>query len=272
MFGDNTILTIIQTYFGETIFGILFILSVMYCLIRKAKYQKIMIVGIVCLIVFVYNDFSRLFIQNIAGEASTYYRFIWLVPVTAIIAYVTADIYGKLKHRSSKVVFFIGILSLFLISSGTSISTMSSIPGNKYHMQNDVMQVSEIIEQDYGEITESYAENMLNKRVALPIVLEYQIRSYDASISYGISREAYLNTPAPGNGEVLEQYALEAAVIYAVNYGVQGDYTELRRCINELGIKYLVAPIRFGMDSYFAHAGCEIIGYSENYAIYRVRQ
>lgn len=269
MAGADHILEIFDTYFGSTIFGVFFILSVVYCLITKPKYKKHILLGVLLLVIILYNDFSYAIVGKLTGEGTTYYRFLWILPVTLVVAYVVVDILSKLEKTNLKVIFIVGLLAVIAVEDGAASVDTVSIPENAYNISDDVIQVSTIINRDYGEGNGDSIETMLDKRVAVPTSMEMSLRTYDASVSFGISREAYIYVAENGLGNEDTPYPVEEVVIAAVK-GHQTDYTELRNCIDMLEIKYIVCPIKYGMDAYFSYAGCELVGYSENYGVYKV--
>lgn len=271
MTGDNTILTIFQNYFGQTIIGTLFILSVVYCLLTNKKQKKLFLVGILLVVLFVYNDLSRILIEFI-GEKETYYRFIWMLPVTLIIAYAITDIVYKYKKWSNKIIFISGMVSIILLNSAyTALPVRESFELPEDIASEEVIEISEIISQSYGSTSDSPAEDMQKKRVAVPYELELELRTYDASISYGISRNAYMYLAENGYYTNNKKYAKEELISRAIEHGLPPeDPQELRTCIDDLGIKYLVSPTELYMENYFASIACYAIGYSDNYVVYRV--
>lgn len=267
--GADNVLDIFDKYFGSTMFGVFFILSIVYCLIMKPKYKKHILLGMLLLFVILYNDLSYTLISKLTGEGTTYYRFLWILPVTLVVAYVVVDILFKLEKLNVKLIFLTGLLAILVLEDGAGSVGTASIPKNKYNISDEVIQVSEIISRDYGEGDGDAVATMLDKRVAVPASMELQLRMYDASVSYGISREAFIYVSENGLGEEDSPYPVEEVVIRALK-GKQKDTEELRNCIEMLQIKYIVSPIEDQMEAYFAQAGCELIGYSKDYAVYKV--
>lgn len=270
MAGDNTVFTIIKNYFGVTVIGTLFVFALIYCLIRKDKLQKNFLVGILLMIFLIFNDISRRILEFF-GEKKTFYRFIWMIPVVLIIAYAATDILSLLKRKMSKTIFVVGIFVVLLLNmEGTYVVRSFALPENKYSISDDVLQISTIIEEDCGIIEGTLEEQLLKKKTAVPMELELQLRSYDASITYGVSRTAYIYVMENGLYTDKKKYNTQETVMRAVHFGLQEDAEELRTAIDKLEINYLVVSTGYYMESYFAAIGCNIIGYSNNYAIYKV--
>ena len=103
--------------------------------IRRRKYKKALLVGIMLTIVFILNDFSRKLIESVGG-AKTYYRFLWIIPVTLVIAYVLTDLFDRYKQRFDRVVIASVLFSIVMISI-TFVQPYRGmiIPQNKYNNQ-----------------------------------------------------------------------------------------------------------------------------------------
>lgn len=270
MIGDNTILTIFQNYFGHTVIGVLFFVSVIYCLLTIPKQKKVFLMGILLVILFVFNDLSRILIQFM-GEQETYYRFLWILPITPIISYAITDIISKYKRLDNRLIIILGICSIFLLVPVNTLPARESYEVTNDLTSSDIIKICSLINNDYEPTSDSPAEQMLDKRVAVPYDLELELRTYDASISYGISRNAYLYFLQNGYYTGNKKYAVEEIVVRSISYGLPPeDPAVLRKCIADLKIKYLVTPRELNLENYLFNIYCYSIGSSENYTVYRV--
>ena len=89
-----------QAYMGTGLIVILFLAALVYLLItEKRKPIRIMFIymPIFLLLVF-FNPFLIGILKQYTGE-EIYYRILWLLPVTAVIAFVIAEVYGKLHGQ-----------------------------------------------------------------------------------------------------------------------------------------------------------------------------
>jgi len=267
---ETNILTIFQDYFNETPFFALFVISLIFCLIQKSKHQKTFILGILLLIGFVYNDLSRNII-NFLGEIDTYYRFIWILPVTAIVSYAITEALSLCKDNIAKNIFLFGMLFILIFNASDNTFIRGNIiPDNKYNMQVDIIQICDIINSDYDSSNMTPEEILLDKRIAAPAEIEIQIRPYDASFSYAIGRFGYMHILNNGLYSGTPEYLDASIVAQAVGYGIQADPYALRESIDKLEIKYLVVYTPHYLENYLGLIDCEIIGYSNEYAVYRV--
>ena len=263
---EETMLTIFQDYFSDTTFGTLFVVALIFCLVYKQKHQKVLSLGLLLITLLVYNDTSRELIKKL-GESDTYYRFIWILPVTLVIAFAFTIGLDGVESNWYKAILIIGLI---LIVNLRSTETTFSREEDSYDIPKDVVQICEIINNDYDATGKTPEEIMVDKRVAAPAEMELQIRTYDPSFSYSIGRWGYMHIMKNGLYSDSKKYRDAIFVAQAVGYGVQGDPYVVRESIDKLDIKYLVVYIPHYMESYLALVDCNIIGYSDNYAVYRV--
>lgn len=256
----ESILEIFRTFFNHSFFEISFLISCCYCILTgtiKTKKQIIMlgILGIIC----VGNNISYEILLKVA-EKATYYRFFWMLPVLFVIAYAVVRAIGGEKVRYAAVFCAIVLAIAFFLQGGSYFSKdLLRVPTNEYVIEDDILELSEML-HDYDD-----SEDIL---VAMPLSLEYQYRSYDASVTYAIGRKAYLYCLQTGFYTGNEKYQDEEVLIRIVYAGVQEEASVLRETIDKTQTDYLITKNEHNMDTYLTDAGCTIVGKSENYTLF----
>ncbi len=112
-----TPIEIIKLYSGNGTFMLFFALVLVFLLVmEKDKVKKAVLVfaPISLIVLFVFPLFANLFMDKL-GEEGTYYRFLWLVPITLVSAYGTFVFIDKFKNKYVKTGIFAGLTICFLI-------------------------------------------------------------------------------------------------------------------------------------------------------------
>ena len=90
-------LKLFQEYMGTGLIMIWFLISLLYLwLTEKRKHIRVMFLYVPLLLLFVF--FNPLVAKLVSGlaDGEIYYRILWLLPVTPVIAYAAVDFCGKL--------------------------------------------------------------------------------------------------------------------------------------------------------------------------------
>lgn len=121
-----------QAYLGEPTYLILFFSSLLYIGMRAEKESKRRIFWLIIFsVIFVYNDLSRMILEKFSE--ATYYRFLWMLPLMMVTAYVMVRVLSEQKRIWGKIfiIFAVGIMAL----QGSSILDGSTLrlPENKYN-------------------------------------------------------------------------------------------------------------------------------------------
>ena len=89
-----------REYMGTGLIVIWYMISLIYLWINeKRKYLRLLFLYMPVILLLVYFNplFARL-VYNVA-EGEIYYRILWLLPITPVIAYTTVCIYGRFMDR-----------------------------------------------------------------------------------------------------------------------------------------------------------------------------
>ena len=174
----------------------------------------------------------------------TYYRFLWMIPMVIISAYVIMKLFEMIDSRKRKV-FAAGICALcFAMTSGISMQQFFQFPENIYQMPQNTVDVCDIIEKDRQEKS--------------PVTV-----LADNSIMYGI-REYNANIQKVMEGD--DGYLWN--MLESNNCDVSGFLGKV--IISQANIDYIVIPKGNNASAaMLMSAGSSYIGNSQDYAVYR---
>ena len=113
------------------------------------------------LLILYFNPlFARLIYAGVGDEI--YYRILWLLPVTVVIAYATVSIYGRIKGRKK---YWFALLSAVLVTiSGSCVyaSPHFQRAENLYHMPQAVVDICDAIQVEGREVMAVFPKEMLS--------------------------------------------------------------------------------------------------------------
>ena len=258
--GTNNVWDTLMTYVGNSTFWIIFLLSLIFLMNKmEAKLKKKIVLVFAGAFIFVFNDISRSLIGKLT-DVSTYYRFIWMIPLVLVVAIAATKVIMEAKGWG-KLVPIVAILLCLKIIGGSYFSIQNfRLPENKYDVSGEVIQVCELIEQD---------KKIEQPVVAFDMTTQLTARPYDASLIWGISREAYIYFNNIGFDQGTGMYIDEETLIKTVNNGIQGDVGQLEIAMDNMGIDYLVIATFYNMDDYLEQANCSVVGRTGIETVYR---
>ena len=175
---NNEILTF-QNYMGTGLIIGWFLLMILYLLFtEKRKERRILFVyvPILTLAVFFFPPFAKL-MYAMAGT-DTYFRMLWLLPVTMVLAYGIVQIYGHLKGKL-RLLFAVAATVLIMIS-GNFIYTnpLFSKAENGYHVPQAVVEICDRNQVEGREVM-----------AVFPLELIPYVRQYSPVICMPYGRE-----------------------------------------------------------------------------------
>ena len=149
MDGVNRVWKVIQQYNGQSIIPIIILIGVLFWSVREKKKAEYLIVyfGVLLLI---FNEVTYYFVRKL-GEGMTYYRFLWMIPMVIIGAYVIIKLFEMIDSRKVKGLTAGVCILCFFVTSGINIKDFIRLPENIYMMPQNVVDVCDIIEEDRQE-------------------------------------------------------------------------------------------------------------------------
>ena len=241
----QTIMTIFKDYGGTGFYSILFVVSLIYLGYTEENrvvrtlfvYIPTVILGLFFIPLFyvLYNWLDK----------GTYYRILWLLPMTVVIAYAGCKAIG---HHVK-----LGVLlgSIVLVISGTYVyASQHMTPAeNMYHLPQETIDICEMIRPAEGE-----------ERVwaLFPAEQVHFVRQYTTTIQMPFGRD-----------ELVKGWKDEPHPLYTL---LQQDVIPVDE-LSELSIEnycnYIILLKTMKVDGDLEEYGIEKIGETENYLIYR---
>ena len=177
----NTTIEIFKEYNGTGYYCILFIIALIYLwFTEEDKRIRVLLVytpaliQILFFIPYFYMLYNRL-------DEGTYYRILWLLPMTAVIAYAGCRVMGV--HTK----IGLALLSCILLIGGTYVysSPYMSKAENEYHLPQEAIEICDMIKPDEGR-----------ERVwaAFPTDLVHYVRQYTTTIQMPFGRNSMVET------------------------------------------------------------------------------
>ena len=216
-------------------------------------------------VVFVFNEIAYRIVGKITN-ATSYYRFFWMLPILFFIAYQITE---RLTGGNKRQIVLAAAAFVACLSVGANLFFLNRAninrPKNIYGLDPDAITIAEELMADWNGEQNGHKEL---PTAAFDMYLEYQVRTYEPRILWGISRNAYLYQAQ--NGYDYKKYVRQQHMIAAVNEGIKKDSRTLRRSLDKSGVDYLVIRTAFDMDGYLSQISVLPIAQSENYTLYKV--
>ena len=255
---------VIRQYHGDGIYLEAFLCSVVLifriCRKQESDTGKKLLWALGLAVLLIYNGLSYRLADKWT-DVTTYYRFFWILPVTFVIAYALTMAFASKdwKKKLLGLLFF----SVCIMVGGNLFLTKANLhkPQNLYGLDDQAIAVADLVMEDW-------AGEEKNPVVAVDMYLEYQIRTYEPRIIWGISRPAYLDQAKNGYDYKNGNYKHQQRVIAAVNEGLKEDVQALDKSLKHLEIDYLVIRMEFDMDGYLAQIGFMPVGTCGMYCVY----
>ncbi len=172
----STVLQIFKEYSGTGYYSILFLASLIYLWYteedKRLRYMLVYIPGVIQLLFFVpyfYMLYNKL-------DAGTYYRILWLLPMTVVIAYSACRVLGR--HTRAGLILAV----LLLLLSGTCVYQSSNLSKaeNLYHLPQETIDICDMIRPAKG------AERVW---AAFPPEEVHYVRQYTTTIQMPFGRD-----------------------------------------------------------------------------------
>lgn len=140
-----------------------YLLTLIYLWItEKDRRRRILLlyVPLVVLILYFNPLFARLLYWAVGEEI--YYRILWLMPMTVVIAYGAVSIYGRLK--GGKKYLFAVFSAVLLMVSGSCVYASPHFhrAENLYHMPQEVVDICDAIQVEGREVMAVFPSEMLS--------------------------------------------------------------------------------------------------------------
>lgn len=239
------IVDIFKAYNGTGYYCIMFIAALIYLwFTEEDRHIKVLLVVVPALIQAAFFVPYVYYIYEMLDEG-TYYRILWLLPMTMVIAYAGCRIIGN--HTRAGV----AVVALILIISGTCVYTSYNVSfaENEYNLPDEVIELCEIVRPAEGE------ERVW---VAFPPILVHYVRQYTTTIQLPFGRDSMVDSWKKLDNPLYNLYVspnmpADKLSMYATDYTCQ--YLILEKDAEVIG----------DLKDY----GVEYMTSTENYDVYR---
>ena len=129
---------------GNGLLLLYFLASLVYLLLRERDkgVRRMFTTYPVFMIILFFLPLLPYVVCNIAGEEETFYRFLWLIPITAVSAYATVLFIDKVKFRWMKYVLGAIAMACVCIGGNPGYKLPVMVPAqNIYQIPEDVVEL-----------------------------------------------------------------------------------------------------------------------------------
>ena len=240
----QTIMAIFKDYGGTGYYTILFVLSLIYLGFTEEDKRVRTILVYIPAIIFLLFFIPVFYMLYNTLDNGTYYRILWLIPMTVIIAYAGCKAIGH--HTRLGVI----IGCLVLIISGTYVYNSQYITKaeNPYHLPQETVDICEMIMPEEGE-----------ERVwaLFPVEQVHFVRQYTTTIQMPFGRE-----------NLVETWYYEHHPLYTLLQQEVIPVDELSELSIENYCNYIILLKTMEVEGDLEEYGIQLIGETENYLVY----
>lgn len=243
----NEIAYFVREYMGTGLIVVLYLFCLLYlCVKEERKYIRVVFICIpICIFLLFFNPLFYEMVDRTAGN-EVYYRVLWLLPLTAGIAYTVCHICGRLEGKKK---FAVAVsAAVIIIVSGKCVydSPYFGKAENKYHVPDSVVHICDSIIVPGREVM-----------AAFPGELLHYVRQYTAFVCMPYGRESLVER-WDASSELSRAMERNPAVL-----------EELAPLVSEENCHYII--LREGKEILGnpRDFGWEIFGRTDGYVIYR---
>ncbi len=236
---------IFKQYGGNGFLLVLFIAALVYLLIAEKDWRKKIAIAIIPAIILIgyFIPLTRIaYVAILDDGADTYYRILWLLPMSVCISYAGCKLFANHKRIGAVVLSAAIILCGSLVYKNQYVSKAE----NLYHIPQVVIDVCDVIKPEEGEprVRAVFPEEMIHfvRQYSTDILMPYG-RDYIAWNYYNAVHEAFEKTETI-NAE------------------------ELISATRETKCRYIVMPVGRSIDRNLEDLGLILVKTVGNYNIY----
>ena len=239
--------TIFRNYCGTGIFPLLFLAALVYLLITE-KNKKIRIVLVESSLIITVLFFLPV-IKAVMDwlDEGTYYRILWMLPMTVVIAYAGVKLFSKHQRIGFLVLAAVFILTGQCVYKNQYVSKAQ----NRYHIPNNVIAIC-------NEIMP--AEDEERVWAVFPDELIHFVRQYTSEVQMPYGREMLVAS---------WEWNWDTHPIYRIMREDPIDLDKLAPLFEEYHVQYLIHNKNRPVEGDFAENSLVLVGTVEAYDIYR---
>lgn len=240
-----------RNYMGTGLIVIWFLLAVIYLFVNeKRKYVRILFAYMPVILLLLYFNplFAGLLFELLGDEI--YYRLLWLLPITPVIAYTCVCICGKVKEvkgRRAAGALVLGMTAVIAFSGSFIYNNPFFYRAeNKYHMPDSVVHICDAIIVPGREVM-----------AAFPPEFVQFVRQYSPLVCMPYGRET-----------IVERWGFESE-IYDLMTAEEIDLEALNRAVLEQRCHYVILQSSRRVKGNFADYKWELFCETDGYSVYR---
>ena len=204
------IVEIFKAYNGTGYFCLLFIAALIYLWFKEEDKQLRMLFVVVPTVIQILFFIPYFYMAYNMLDEGTYYRILWLLPMTVVISYSAVKVIGTHFRLGVAVVCLIMVLSGSFAYTGMTFSRAQ----NAYHLPDDVIELCDMVAP--GEEDERIF-------VAFPPELVHYVRQYTTDIMLPFGRDSMVSSWKRVDNPLFDLYmshemAADKLAQYATDY------------------------------------------------------
>lgn len=159
----ESITLLFRNYMGTGLIVVWFIVCLVYLFLEeKDKGRRVLFLYVPAVLFLLF--FNPLFMKVVYGVIGSeiYYRIIWLMPITIVIAYTIVMVFQKLQGK--KAFGFLTVAAILTMLSGSCIyqNAFFTRAENPEHMPQAVINICDAIEVEGREVMAAFPQEMLS--------------------------------------------------------------------------------------------------------------
>lgn len=242
----NDILQIYSEYIGTGIMMALFFASLFYLWVGEKEIQRklVFLYFTICILVLFFSPwFAWLIYENLDSEI--YYRILWLMPVTIVIAYAGGRVVLQLKGYRRFVAMAGACIILAVSGDYVYDNIYYSKAENAYHVPDTVIEICDEIMVEGREV-----------KAVFPLTMLQYVRQYTPYVCMPYGREM-----------IVERWKIynEMYEVYEANVPIAQTLAETAR---RYGCHYIIIDEKREMDGVLTDYEFELKKVIDGYEIY----
>ncbi len=232
-----------QKYSGTGLLVCWFLVAWFYLFFcEKKKENRVLFVYMpaVLLLLFFNPLFYKVF-GNLTEEA-IYFRFLWLLPITMVIAYTVIKIYSKLKGVRQYVFVLLSFVLIVFSGRLVYLNPLFEKAENPYHVPQKVVEICDMIEVEGREVVAAFPREFI-----------LYVRQYSATVCMPYGRDVF------SYYDPFYSMMNEAVI----------EVEELAELAKQAGCHYIVLSEEKELDGNLEEYSYEVFGRVDKYVIYR---
>lgn len=241
----ENIIDIFKAYNGTGYYCILFIAALIYLWFSEEdkSIRAILVIAPTIIQILFFVPYFYM-IYNMLDEG-TYYRILWLLPMTLVIAYAGCKVIGDNTKMG------LVIMSMILIISGSLVYTSVNMSRaeNPYHLPAEAVALCDMVMPEEGE------ERVW---VAFPPDMVHFVRQYTTEIQMPYGRESIVESWLREDNDMYNLYLMQVMPADRL-----AELAERYYC------NYVVLERERQVDGVMEDYGMHLVGETDNYLVYR---